>query len=133
LHTWAEIGATYGGVIYEEKEHQVKVGATLRYLHGGGYVNASSKNLDMSYTTGNDLATVTNTDLAFRTTYLNSTSNSGVGDNISQALKGLGAGVGGDIGVVYEFRPKYEKYTYEMDGKKDNFDRSQPSYMLRFS
>ncbi len=133
LHTWAEIGGTYGGVLYEKGKHQVRAGATVRYLHGGGYVNATSNDLDMSYNSGNNRVTINNTDLTFRTTYLNSPSNSGFGDNLSQALKGLGGGVGGDIGVTYEFRPKYEKYTYEMDGKKDNYDRSQPSYMLRFS
>ncbi len=134
LHTWGELGLTYGGVLYEKEKHQIKAGATVRYLHGGGYVNATSNNLDMSFNSANDMVTINNTDLNFRTTYLNnSTQASGVGDNISKALKGLGSGVGGDIGVTYEFRPKYQKHTYEMDGKKDNYDRSRPTYMFRFS
>jgi outer membrane protein OmpA-like peptidoglycan-associated protein len=133
LHTWAEIGASYGGVLYEKQKHAIKAGATVRYLHGGGYINMKSNNLDMNYIASTGMVTVTNTDLEFATTYKTSSGSDGFSDNLSNALKGLGAGVGGDIGVVYEFRPKYEKYTYEMDGKKDNFDRSQPAYMLRFS
>jgi outer membrane protein OmpA-like peptidoglycan-associated protein len=133
LHTWAEIGLSYGGVVYEKQKHQIKAGATVRYLHGGGFISMKSNNLDMNYIAATNQVSVSNTDLMFATTYKTSGSNSGLGDNIQNAMKGLGAGVGGDIGVTYEFRPKYEKYTYEMDGKKDNFDRSQPAYMFRFS
>jgi outer membrane protein OmpA-like peptidoglycan-associated protein len=134
LHTWAELGLSYGGVLYEKDKHMIKVGATVRYLHGGGYVNMSSNNLDMSYNSANDQVTISNTDLQFRTTYnTRDTGANAVGDQVRQAMKGLGMGVGGDLGVVYEFRPKYKKYTYDMDGKTGLYDRSQPSYMLRFS
>ncbi|MBL7719364.1 MAG: OmpA family protein [Flavipsychrobacter sp.] len=134
LHTWGELGLSYGGVIYENKKHMIKAGATVRYLHGGGYVSFKSNNLDMSYNAGNDMVTISNTDLLFATTYrVNDTNSNAFADKMQQALKGLGMGFGGDVGFVYEFRPNYQKYTYDMDGKTGLYDRSQPTYMLRFS
>jgi outer membrane protein OmpA-like peptidoglycan-associated protein len=131
---WAELGLSYGGVIYESKEHMVKGGATVRYLHGGGYLNFSSNNLDMSYNGANDQVSIANTDMMFGTTFASTdTGKNDFSQTIKNALRGTGAGVGGDIGFVYEFRPKYQKYTYDMDGKTGLFDRSQPTYMLRFS
>jgi outer membrane protein OmpA-like peptidoglycan-associated protein len=133
LHTWAEVGLTYGGVIYEKGKHQLKGGATVRYLHGGGYLNMRANNIDMSYTAANDMVTIANTDIQFGTTIDATENGSDVSDQISQALKGAGAGFGADLGVVYEFRPKYKDYTYDMDGKTGLFDRSRSAYMLRFS
>ena len=133
MHTWGEVGLSYGGIIWESKKHLVKGGATVRYLHGGGYVNMLSNNLDMNYNGANDQVSIANTDLQFATTYGSTDTNSNFGDRLKKAVKGLGRGAGFDLGFVYEFRPDYQKYTYDMDGKTGLFDRSRPAYMLRFS
>lgn len=133
VNLWAEAGLSYGGVIYEKKKHLVKGGATVRYLHGGGYTSFKSNNVDMNYNGANDQVSIANTDLMFGSTMASADTNQDLSKTISNALKGTGSGFGGDIGFVYEFRPNYQKYTYDMDGKTGLFDRSQPAYMLRFS
>jgi len=39
--------------------------------------------------------------------------------------------IGLDLGVVYEFRPKYLNYKYNMDGQKDLIRKDQNKYLLK--
>lgn len=132
-HAWTEIGLSYGGVIYDGGEHFIKGGITVRYLMGAGYISLTSNNMDVISYAGKDSVYVTNSDLHFATT-LND--NDEFGSNINDYLfNSLGKGFGGDIGIVYEWRPdhKNKKYRYDMDGKENVLDRSQNLYKLRLS
>lgn len=131
-HAWSEIGLSYGGVIYDGGQHFLKGGVTLRYLMGAGYIALTSNNMDVVSYAGKDSVYVTNSDLHFATTLADGEFSSNVNDYI---FNSLGKGFGGDVGIVYEWRPdhKNKKYRYDMDGKENVLDRSQNMYKLRLS
>lgn len=107
-HYWGEIGINYGLVLVNSNYHFIKIGGTAKYLMGSQAVEARGT-LAGSYTTGTtgDVA-FTNVDLIYLKTaekdfqnesqkfYTNAFEN--FGDN--------GSGYGGDIGIVYEWRPR---------------------------
>lgn len=130
-HAWADVGVSYAGVIWEKAKHQVKGGLTLRYLRGAGYSSISSKNLNGTYIySGTDAQmSIVNSDFLF--------ARNGVfredDFNADKILESFGSGFGGDIGFVYEYRPQYQKYKYDIDGKTDVWDNSHDKYLLRFS
>ena len=134
---WAHIGLTYGGVVYEQGHHQIKVGATIRYLDGLGYIGLKGNNLDAHYRSGNDSVFVTNSDLEFASNVLSTRGAvfNGVANNsfLSEFLGAKsGSGVGGDIGVVYEYVQDTTEGKYDLDGRTD-IDRTKNRYKFRFS
>ncbi len=107
------------------KSHFVKIGSTLKILGLGNYTsiafknaslapNASSPSLDPEFS-GQILAVVNNMGQEFK---------------ISDAFTWKPAGTGLDLGFIYEFRPKYENYIYQMDGKSQ-YDLSANKYALK--
>lgn len=129
-HGWAEIGLSYGGVIYDGGDHFVKGGLTLRYLLGATYIGLTSTNLDAEVYPSSDSLIISNTDLQFAS---NITNNVGFGNKIGDFLGGGGSGIGADLGLVYEWRPNHETYKYDMDGETGILDRGQNKYKVRVS
>jgi len=135
---WSEAGLSYGGVILDQGHNEIKVGATLRYLGGIAYLGLKGNNLDVKYTSGSDSIYATNSDLEYASNVL-STSNaitSGLSNNsvLSEFFGGkAGSGIGGDIGVIYDYIKDPTRETYDMDGKTGIVDYSKNRYTLRFS
>ena len=107
VNAWTEFGASFGRVLLDAGPNYLKGGITLKYL--AGVANA--------YLQMNNLNGTLNTDAGG--VYLAQTSGTlGVGfggtriDDIKDGhLGGLNSsGFGGDIGFVYEFRPKPHEY-----------------------
>ncbi len=134
LHAWSEIGLSYAGVIYEKQKHMVKGGLTVRYLMGAGYMTITSNNLDGTYIyTGNDAQLrVNNSDFSYAMggVFAENSDNITITDFFG---KTAGTGIGGDIGFVYEFRPKYQNYQSDLDGKTGVWDDSKNKYKVRVS
>lgn len=131
-HGWSEVNFSYGGVIYEKGKHMIKGGATLRYMMGAAYLSVRSDNINAVYHYTNDDATLTLTNTDFH--YAQSKGAAILKGEFDDLLgKSAGHGIGGDLGVVYEFRPNYADYKYDMDGKTGIADRSKNQYLLRFS
>lgn len=103
-------------------QHFIKVGTTVKLL---SLVNS----MDLSFSKGNlssgNIDKTFSGDLAGTTTLLNQEA------NIKNLLKGKMAGTGFDLGFIYEFRPKYADYSYQMDGK-NQFDPNKNKYLLKF-
>jgi hypothetical protein len=136
-HLWTENSFTYAGVLLDRKEHEIKIGATVRYLRGIGYIGLKGNNLDIKYASGSDSVHVTNSDVQFASNILNTKNailnGTSSGDLLKQVFSdATGKGIGGDIGVVYDYMPQYAKATYNMDGDETR-DYSQNRYLLRFS
>jgi hypothetical protein len=104
INAWSEFGASIGRILYDQGPHMIKGGITLKYLSGAGngYVNINQFNGKLDK------------DLVAQDAYLsNTTGHIGVGFggiNISNIkaedlTKKHGSGMGGDIGVIYEYRP----------------------------
>ncbi len=121
-HLWTEVGLTYGVVLIDEGESELRAGVTLRYLGGIGYVGLKGNNLDAHFRSGTDSFYVKNTDLEFASNIL-STKNAlvnGISNNsIFSEFFGNkdGRGVGGDIGVVYDYFPDPELHKHNHDGR----------------
>ena len=110
-HLWSEIGFSYGGVIVNTDPMQVKVGATVRYLMGIGYLGLKGKNLDVAYTTGSDSFRATNSDIEFGSnaqSLENAVSNGITTDKLFGGESG-GTGFGADLGVVISLMPEEGK------------------------
>ncbi|MBA3827527.1 MAG: OmpA family protein [Taibaiella sp.] len=136
--TWSEIGVTYARVLVDNGRNMLKAGVTVRYLGGIGYVSMQGNNLDGHYYKANDSLQLTNTDLHFASNIISTQNQLSNGISNADLLSRFfgsngGKGVGGDIGLVYEFRPDYNNYYYDMDGQTHITDYSKNRYKLRFA
>lgn len=135
--TWSEIGLSYGRVLVDNGKNVLKAGITARYLGGIGYVNMSSNHIDGTYNQNDNSLTFNNTNLNYSSNILEaSSSNNGLSNNdLTSRFFGSngGFGIGGDVGLSYEFRPNADKLKYDMDGKTNITDQSVNKYKLRIS
>lgn len=128
-NTWAELGISYGAVLYQKDQHFLKGGLTAKYLQGG--VNG--------YVKGNDVQVVYNENkINPEQGTLVSSGQITVGTSQDFEAKedydfDSGAnGFGFDLGLVYEWRPDYDKYDLRNAKPADNNFRDLNKYKLRF-
>lgn len=129
---WAEYGVNYAQVVYDEEEHFFKVGGRLKFNQGLASTYAHANDLEFEMM-NKDTMTTLRGDYKF-----------GYSGNIDEFISGdndfsLGQfykltsklGFGADVGVVYEWRPDWEKHKYDMDGKTNLWRRDRNKYKLR--
>ncbi|HLP22323.1 MAG TPA: DUF5723 family protein, partial [Chitinophagales bacterium] len=133
-HTWIDYGLTYSRVVYDKDAHMVKVGGTLKLLQGiaAGYAYVK----DLSYKWENfDTISIFQTEAQYAYSQGLVSSKGYPADDIGKAAKELFSfryappSVGVDFGAVYEWRPKKDKYKYQMDCK-DEWRLDQNRYTL---
>jgi outer membrane protein OmpA-like peptidoglycan-associated protein len=134
--TWSEIGFNYGQVLIDNKEHFLKIGITPKVLLG--FASAYVHTNDFSY---NLLNEDTSQYLAGTFDYgyskevgdfITAGVNNQIDENtIGNYLKPGSIGFGLDVGAIYEWRPNYAKYKYDMDGKTDLWMRNENKYKAR--
>ena len=108
-HSWGEIGLNLSTVLINANYHFLKFGGTFKYYFGNraNEVRGALSGED----DGTDLKLNTNTDNPFISLDTDSEAN-GQSDSklfINSAFdnfSGNGSGIGGDIGLVYEWRPR---------------------------
>ncbi|WP_299779988.1 DUF5723 family protein [uncultured Formosa sp.] len=94
IHAWAELGFSYGHILYNNKNHKIKGGITLKYLQGIGSAFMSTNELKGNYNaSANTLETTGN--LVYGVT--------GDFDIDNLKYENLGTGFGADIGLIYEW------------------------------
>lgn len=124
---WAEYGISYGRVLLDKNEHFLKMGVTLKLLQGLGSAYASGR--DIQYTLENDTIRTLTGNLSY-----GHSGNLGLNENEgTPKFKFEGVGFGADLGLVYEWRPKWQKYKYDMDGETDLWRRDMDPYTLKFA
>ncbi|CAN5373715.1 DUF5723 family protein [soil metagenome] len=129
---WHEIGVDYARVIVDDQSNFFKIGIRPKLLIGLANVYFFADNL--SYLTNNE-DTLTFVDSHIQ--YGHSTNfefPTGAGNNpVTYNLKGMVShpGIGLDIGAVYEWRPDFQDFKYDMDGETDLWMRSKNKYKLR--
>ncbi|MBF4985381.1 hypothetical protein FNJ87_13935 [Nonlabens mediterrranea] len=102
-HAWAEAGLTYGFVITNKNHHFLKAGITAKYLLGAGGFFMNSNSIEGSYDSVAETISA-NGDLS----YASATST----DEDDDFDFGNGSSsIGGDIGIIYEYRPELNKDT----------------------
>ncbi|MBW7868060.1 MAG: OmpA family protein [Brumimicrobium sp.] len=131
---WMEYGINYAQVVMDKDEHFLKIGGRLKFNQGifSSYINAG----DLSFNLHDKKLAA---DIKGRASF-------GYSDNFTKFVGGddddgfslnnffkmtSKIGVGGDLGVVYEWRPKWKDYKYDMDGKINLWRRDRNAYELR--
>ena len=132
--TWAEYGLTFAHVFKDDNQHFFKAGATVKLLQGIQSAYMFIDNLDYNLYT-KDTVTILSSDVKYgHSSNFNFEQVSFGGQNSGTKILDYSQsypGVGFDFGVVYEWRPDYMKYKYEMDGVKDLWRKDQNKYKLK--
>ncbi len=132
---WSEMGLSYSTILLEKGKSQLKLGVTLRYLAGMGYIGLKGNNMDINLR--NDTLNATNTDIKYTSNILTTNNDVSKGlttGNMFNSFFGnkAGSGLGADIGVVYDYIENTDAATYVMDGEK-LVDNSVNRYLFRVS
>lgn len=126
---WNEYGINYGQVVSDKGEHFFKVGARLKLLQGIASAYAYTDELDYELL-NKDTATTLKGNFEYGySSSLDDLVNDGA--NFSPFKSASKMGLGLDLGAVYEWRPNYKDYKYDMDGETNLWRRDQEKYTLR--
>jgi hypothetical protein len=108
-HIWGEVGLSYGRVLfYDDDHHYLKAGATIKYLMGAGFAQGSSESLTGNFSAANRQLNL-NGNFSYST-------NINDDQEVTDYLDNYSAGIGMDVGVVYEFRTRNSR----IGGANDN-------------
>jgi len=124
--SWTEVGFNYGQVVLDEKEHFLKVGATVKYLKG--YSAAYFQVDDLQYNLKN------NDTMQLLTGNFNYCYSDNIPDILQNGLNNKfnsNFGIGLDLGFVYEWRPKYKDFKYDMDGERNLWMKNKNKYKAK--
>jgi outer membrane protein OmpA-like peptidoglycan-associated protein len=124
--TWMEYGLIYSQVLKDDGEHFMKAGGKAKWL--SGYTSAYIHTDNFSYNLFDD---DTSQYLAGDFSYGHST---GIldGEEYSGLPKAASKfGLGLDLGFVYEWRPDWKEYKYDMDGETNIWRQDKEKYKIR--
>ncbi len=123
---WSEYGFTFGHVLKEDNEHYFKAAGRLKLLQGIFSAYMFAKDFKFQFTT-DDTISIVQSHIGY-----------GHSDNVeikdgkpNLDIYGSYPGIGADLGIVYEYRPDYQKFKYDMDGEKGLWRRDKDKYKLR--
>jgi len=122
--SWAEYGVTYARVLKEDNEHAFKAAGRVKIMQGLASAYLFVKNFQYEYPTDTTM------------NILNSSVEYGHSSNLegTNELKYKwvsNPGIGFDLGAVYEWRPDYEKYKYDMDNETGLWRRDKSKYKIK--
>ena len=128
-NTWGELGISYAAVLYQNNQHFLKGGLTAKYLQGGtnGYIQGKNVEVDFQ----EDLVNPENGVLT-TTGQLTIGASQDWEENEDYEFDSASRGFGFDLGLVYEWRPDYDKYDLNNAKPADNNFRDLNKYKLRF-
>ena len=135
FNSWIEYNLSYAQILSDQNEHFFKAGGKLKFLQGvaSAYLHSRDLKFDIQNdTTANSI--YANFDYGYSENLGGYVENKTPGDeftgsSLTDFTSKLGLGI--DIGVVYEWRPDWKKYKYDMDGKTDLWMRDQNKYKLK--
>lgn len=122
MNSWVEYAITYARVISDKEKHFLKAGATIKFTQGLGSAYLFAK--DLSYNFRN------NDTLSLFKSYVSY----GTSDNLENDLNykfNTNPSLAFDFGVVYEFRPDWMKYKYDLDGETNLWRRDRDKYLFK--
>lgn len=126
---WNEYGVNYGQVLSDKGEHFFKIGGRLKILQGLASAYAYTDNLDYELLNKDTATTlIGNFEYGYSSSIDDLVNNSSSFSPFKSASK---LGVGFDIGFVYEWRPNYKDFKYDMDGETDLWMKNHNKYTLR--
>lgn len=125
---WNEYGINYGQVVMDKGEHFLKVGGRVKLLQGLASIYAYTDELDYNLSNKDTAAYLKGKFQYGYSSNLDDLQNSNANSFFKSNSK---LGLGLDLGVVYEWRPKWKEFKYDMDGKTDLWMKNQNKYELR--
>lgn len=127
--SWLEMGVDYARVVVDHNENFLKIGIRPKLLLGLGSAYLFADN--MKYLANNkDTLTFFNSQIQYgHSTNFDFPTNQPATYNLKGTVSH--PGIGFDFGMVYEWRPDYAKYKYDMDGETNLWMRSKNKYKLR--
>ena len=121
--SWMEYGFIYSQVLKDGGEHFMKIGGKAKLVSGYSAAYFHTKNFDYNlYNEDTSQYLAGDFSYGYSTGLLS-------GDEQIKAASKMGFGI--DLGFVYEWRPDWKKYKYDMDGETDLWRRDQEKYTLR--
>ncbi len=120
-NAWVEYGFTYARVLMDREKHFLKAGTTIKINQGLGSTYFFMKDLNYE---------VNDSTISLYNSYVNY----GTSDNLNEDFSyhfNANPALSFDLGFVYEYRPDWIKYKYDMDGKMNMWRRDQDKYFLR--
>ncbi len=122
--SWMEYGIVYSQVIKDDGVHFMKAGGKAKWLSGiaAAYIHTDNFRYNLF---NSDTSQYLEGDFSYG--YSNNF------DNLDQnGLKSASKfGLGLDLGFVYEWRPDWKEYKYDMDGETNIWRKDQNKYKLR--
>ncbi len=130
--TYYDIALTYARVLLNRGQHFLKGGVTLKYIHGvyGAYFYVDRYRFRYQFYNDDTLAIEPGSRFFWGHA-------ANVDYNIYEKIVDrpfdwqTRFSLGGDVGLIYEFRPKFERYLYDMDGEVGLERRERDKYFLR--
>ena len=133
MNSWMEFNFNYAQVVKDDGEHFWKTGGKLKLLKGVGSFYLFSNEIDYDFA-NDSVANVISGDFSY-----GYSANAEVALNKSSKISEVprllepGMGLGLDLGVVYEWRPDWANYKYDMDGETNLWMKDKNKYKLRAS
>lgn len=124
--TWMEYGLIYNQVIKDDGEHFMKAGGKIKWLSGLSAAYLHTDNFSYNLLNGDSSQALTGD---FEYGYSRNLDDLGNGG--SPKLNNSKFGLGLDLGFVYEWRPDWKDYKYDMDGETNLWRRDQEKYKIR--
>lgn len=134
-----EFYGTIGKVFIEDGETFLKIGASAKYYISNNFNSIIGKSFGFQVQqNANDLnrQDLTLSNVTGSLTKASNYTSLGISNFTSQMLQfnGLGKGFGGDIGVIYEYRPNYQEYYRTHKGiRKADPTKNKYLYKIGFS
>ena len=129
--SWAEYGFTFAHVFRENDQHFLKMGVTVNILQG--IASSYLRIKDLTYKFSNDTtlslySSATNYGHSSNLNLLDIKPGSGAGIiDFSQSYPGIGF----NFGAIYEWRPDFMKYEFDMDGEHNLWRKDQNKYKAK--
>jgi uncharacterized protein YukE len=128
LLNWVDVGVTYGRVLIDRDKHFLKAAVTAKYIGGAasGYVKADKINVRFS-----DSSTI-----SAQSPYVSYGHSDKVDEDLFRsgninALKNVSSSIGGDLGVVYEYRGRIDRFKYLSPEYETKTRRDKNKYVFR--
>ncbi len=115
---WMEAGLSYGRVLLDEDKHFLKFGITAKYLGGISSWNMNAKDLRIK-ADKDSFMTAYGNDIQY------SRSKSDISANINSSYRPDASSWGGDIGFVYEFRGRIDKFKFFKYNRKEDYTEAR--------
>lgn len=126
--SWMEYGINYAQVVKDDGEHFMKVGGRAKYLSGiaAAYMHTENFNYQLNNA---DTSILLQGDFD----YGYSENIDGYADGSQKGFPKSASkfGLGLDLGFVYEWRPDWKEYKYDMDGETNLWRKDQDKYKMR--